>query len=158
MNLFYLLKCNFRCYKMIKKADTSGFFFFSFHKGQNKRYLNKKEKGKTSKLLSNGISYATKYAVSQPGLENVVVRESTSDMDECANYMGIVGMGSQLNGDDSDGGAVRTRPRTKNVSYHNMKTEHKSYDYATFSDVDLALQVMTDYMRVELPHTLEPAV
>ncbi|CAB0019127.1 unnamed protein product [Nesidiocoris tenuis] len=109
-----------------------------FNKGQNKRYLNKKEKGKTTKSLNNG-SYASKYVVSQPGVEGPAsgmefidepVYEDAAFNDELLNYDD----NEDLANGESDS-CVRTRPRTKNVSYHNMRVDHRVYDLATFDDI-----------------------
>ncbi|CAB0019128.1 unnamed protein product [Nesidiocoris tenuis] len=109
-----------------------------FNKGQNKRYLNKKEKGKTTKSLNNG-SYASKYVVSQPGVEGSAsgmefidepVYEDAAFNDELLNYDD----NEDLANGESDS-CVRTRPRTKNVSYHNMRVDHRVYDLATFDDI-----------------------
>uniref|UniRef100_A0A0A9W5A3 C2H2-type domain-containing protein n=1 Tax=Lygus hesperus TaxID=30085 RepID=A0A0A9W5A3_LYGHE len=132
-----------------------------FSKGQNKRYLNKKEKGKTSKLLTNG-SYASKYAVSHSGLGGITVpglggitvpamggitvpamggitvpapetvERIEEEIKEETDFM--LGFEGMSNGDGES--SMRTRPRTKNVSYHNMKIDHKTYNLATFQDMD----------------------
>ncbi|KAF6204321.1 hypothetical protein GE061_002662 [Apolygus lucorum] len=125
-----------------------------FSKGQNKRYLNKKEKGKTSKLLANG-SYASKYAVSHsggitvPGLGGITVpamggitvpapeteERIAEEIKEETDFM--LGFDELGNGDGES--SMRTRPRTKNVSYHNMKVDHKTYNLATFQDMDFSV-------------------
>lgn len=75
-------------------------------KGQNKRYA--RGKTKAARLMNN-TSYASKYVVSCP--ENA---DMPSNLESSLN--GIV---------------PRSRPRTKNVSYHNMKAEPR-YELATF--------------------------
>lgn len=76
-------------------------------RGQNKRYM--RGKTKAARLMSN-TSYASKYVVSHP-----------------ENPDPLMSAGQEL----VNGGAPRSRPRTKNVSYHNMKAEPR-YELATF--------------------------
>ncbi|XP_024084729.1 zinc finger protein 27 isoform X2 [Cimex lectularius] len=94
-----------------------------FHKGQNKRF--QKGKSKTTRLLSNS-SYASKYVVSQP--DEFFVAEGES------GNLGLDSSSDPLltNGSDS---MPRSRPRTKNVSYHNLKTEPR-FELATFPVVE----------------------
>lgn len=70
-------------------------------------------KTKAARLLNN-TSYASKYVVSRP-----------------ENQDSSVAPANEVSLPILNGGATRSRPRTKNVSYHNMKAEPR-YELATF--------------------------
>jgi hypothetical protein len=77
-----------------------------YPKGNNKRFM--KGKGKAAKLM-NSTSYASKYVVSRP------------EEQQLESLLEALGGGEE---------PARSRPRTKNVSYHNMKPE--KLEVATF--------------------------
>ncbi|XP_073984618.1 uncharacterized protein [Rhodnius prolixus] len=92
-------------------------------KGQNKRFG--KGKAKTSRLLNNA-SYASKYVVSQPDGDCI---NETSPMFESIIKTEISPPELQMNG-NSILSLPKSRPRTKNVSYHNMREAR--FEIATF--------------------------
>ncbi|KAK9503812.1 hypothetical protein O3M35_010290 [Rhynocoris fuscipes] len=104
-------------------------------KGQNKRFT--KGKGKSSRLLTNA-SYASKYVVSQPDedcindtspiFDNVVVKSEIPPQ----SFTPPPTSETVMNGNATNFLIpTKSRPRTKNVSYHNMRTESR-FEIATF--------------------------